>query len=145
MAIPSLDENGLLPRGIHPCSREDLLARFGEVGDRRRLYELFLDLVAPLSELQVRGDLFVGGSFVTKKFKPSDIDVAIDLSREPPSSPSPRVAWRLSEDFYPKGLQLLPVLAVGRNYLEWLQQVRPFDCMVLGLPVNHRKGILRVA
>ncbi len=113
--------------------------------ERRRLYELFLDLVAQLSELQVRGDLFVGGSFVTKKFKPNDIDVAIDLSREPPSSPSPRVAWRLSEDFYPKGLQLLPVLAVGRNYLEWLQQVRPFDCMVLGLPVNHRKGILRVA
>ena len=82
---------------------------------------------------------------MTKKFKPNDIDVAIDLSREPPSSPSPRVAWRSSEDFYPKGLQLLPVLAVGRNYLEWLQQVRPFDCMVLGLPVNHRKGILRVA
>ena len=104
-----------------------------------------LTFVAQLSELQVRGDLFVGGSFVTKKFKPNDIDVAIDLSREPPSSPSPRVAWRLSEDFYPKGLQLLPVLAVGRNYLEWLQQVRPFDCMVLGLPVNHRKGILRVA
>ena len=81
-------------------SREDLLARFGEVGDRRRLYELFLDLVAQLSELQVRGDLFVCGSFVTKKFKPNDIDVAIDLSREPPSSPSPRVAWRLSEDFW---------------------------------------------
>ena len=145
MAIPPLDENGLLPRGIHPCTWADLRARFGYTSDRDRLYELFLELARQLKELIIRGELFVGGSYVTGKFKPGDIDVAVDLRREPPSAPSLRIARRLSADFRCKGLELLPVLADGENYLELLQSVRPFDCLVMSLPVNYRKGILRVA
>ena len=86
----------------------------------------------------------MGGSYVTDRFKPSDIDVALDLRNEPRAAPSLRVVARLRADFLVRGLDLLPVLAGQQNFVEFLQQIKPFECMLNRLPPNSRKGILQV-
>lgn len=121
------------------------LSGLGYSLDRERLFASFADLTIQLQKQYIRGALFVGGSYVTRKYKPGDLDVAIDLRKVPPSAPGIRIAFRLSSDFRARGLDLLPVVSGGDDYIELLCRLRPFDCLLLGLPPNYRKGVLQVS
>ncbi len=83
MPIPTLNEHGLLPPGIHPCTLEELEGRFDGGGFGSHRYELILRLRNFLTE--VRKVTFVAwvaidGSFVTAKEEPGDIDIVLVLS-----------------------------------------------------------------
>lgn len=65
--------SGRLPPGIHPCSFQQFAEKYDFNQRRRRYLRLFGNF---LDELKARGvvEVFVGGSFVTAKALPSDID-----------------------------------------------------------------------
>jgi hypothetical protein len=86
--IPGLDEDGFLPPGMHHASWHDFVASFAQT-DRR--YRQAQGLLAALLSLQGAGCKLahVGGSFVTAKEDPTDIDYVfepegMDMSRLEP-------------------------------------------------------------
>ena len=83
MAIPDIDQRGLLPFGVHDCSLEEIGARFGifQGTDRRtRLFEKLEAYVVEVRQSGVVAALIVDGSFVTADDNPGDIDLVLVLS-----------------------------------------------------------------
>jgi hypothetical protein len=95
MPIPKLDENGLLPVGIHDCTFAELEAEFGQnhwVADeasetrrevlcphRGRLCDRLRVYLAELRSVGFDVEVLVNGSFVTIKPDPNDIDLIVVL------------------------------------------------------------------
>lgn len=79
MPIPGLNQNGLLPRGVHDCTLDEVAGSFAGNPHRKRLFQ---NLVACL-EQEIRPvfvhPIFVDGSFVTDKDEPEDVDIVLDL------------------------------------------------------------------
>ena len=78
--IPSLNQEGFLPEGLHDCTLEEIEARFGRfaVTDRRpRLWARFKEFVAQAKAGGVIQAIVVDGSFVTAKPDPNDIDLVL--------------------------------------------------------------------
>jgi hypothetical protein len=83
--LPEFDIDGDLPPGIHQATVDEIerrLARF-VVSDRRiSLFTRFKQLVAMIRSSGIVDRLVIGGSFVTSKAEPNDIDVVIILSSD---------------------------------------------------------------
>jgi hypothetical protein len=82
MPIPQLTAAGLLPDGLHECTVEEVMDRFGrfQESDRRpSLGREFQSYLSDLLEAGVGKYLVVDGSFVTAKASPSDIDLLLVL------------------------------------------------------------------
>jgi hypothetical protein len=73
--LPSFDDYGNLPPGIHTCSVEELVHRFGSGSDERQAE--ISELVHFIEAAKAAGvrRLLVNGSFVTGKLAPNDVDV----------------------------------------------------------------------
>jgi hypothetical protein len=72
--IPDLNEDGLLPPGVHPATLEEIGQRFGRKNAvRRRLYEGLRRALQNLREAGVKR-VYINGSFVTGKPFPNDVD-----------------------------------------------------------------------
>jgi hypothetical protein len=134
--IPQLDAAGSLPRGVHTASLEEFADRF-VTNDRRA--ELMGQLRPVLDALNGVGvpNLIVGGSFVTSKPHPGDLDVAYPSS-DAAAVTQARAALRALEGAapevhaYPAGELLVeaPTLkgvTPGINVLEFLQRSREGD------------------
>lgn len=83
MPIPALNQEGLLPVGVHECTIEELERRFGTFQGSDRRPELMNKLKTFLSELKASRlalSLLVDGSFVTLKSSPEDIDIIVIVS-----------------------------------------------------------------
>jgi hypothetical protein len=152
MAIPDLDEQGLLPPGIHDCSLEEIPRRFGQAqweGRRhtRRRELLYGQLVAYLDAL--RGLDFVDatvvdGSFVTAKADPGDVDIlvvtstAYDIRGALRPAEYALVSRRRAKQRWPD-LDPFLVRAGSTEYNDW--------CNEFGRakePPGRRKGMLRL-
>ncbi|HMJ64902.1 MAG TPA: hypothetical protein VK615_06100 [Candidatus Binatia bacterium] len=146
MAIPALNEHGLLPDGIHDCTLQEAEARFArfQESDRRpRLWTRFKEFVHELELTGLRIVILVDGSFVTAKANPNDIDVILalpsthDLGRDLSVAEynvlsAPKVKQRY-------GMDLLVARAGSDQYdryVRFFQQVR--------FEPERNKGILRV-
>lgn len=74
MAIPEFGPDGFLPEGIHTCNEKEFLDRFGFNSDRKqRILQGLFRVTRYLAKHQVR-HIFIGGSMITKKQFPVDID-----------------------------------------------------------------------
>jgi hypothetical protein len=75
--LPSFNELGYLPGGIHLCDLEEVIAKFG-VGSPEREVETqeLIDFVAWARRAGIER-LIVNGSFVTAKIAPNDIDIVV--------------------------------------------------------------------
>jgi len=91
------DEDGDLPEGAHELSFEEFRARFAYNARRRALLAGFEWALGVLKRAGVRR-VTVGGSFVTNREVPGDIDACWDLD------PDVRVA-RIPEGFPERGGQ----------------------------------------
>jgi hypothetical protein len=71
--VPQFEADGLLPRGVHRASWDELVKRFGDNPWRLRLIS---GLRAALENLKTAGcrTVYVDGSFVTSKNMPNDYD-----------------------------------------------------------------------
>src|SRR5215475_11662445 len=82
MPIPDLNENGLLPEGVHDCTLDEIGERFVRFQTTDRRIQLFEKLRALVEEERQAGlaiELIIDGSFVTDKPEPGDIDLLIVL------------------------------------------------------------------
>lgn len=76
--IPEFTAGGLLPRGIHSATLDEVRERFG--GNAKR-EQLLTGLVEALRLLKAAGcrRVYINGSFVTAKEQPNDVDVCWDI------------------------------------------------------------------
>ena len=77
--IPAFRPDGFLPEGLHPATEAEVVARFGTATRRRQLLMLRLSHWLELARQVGATRLLVGGSFVTAKQSPKDVDAAIWL------------------------------------------------------------------
>jgi hypothetical protein len=85
MSIPHLNENGLLPEGVHEASVEEVRELFGLFQRSDKRPGLFSKLSRFLQEARSTGliaAIIINGSFVTAKDEPSDIDLILVLRPE---------------------------------------------------------------
>ena len=80
--LPAFSKNGLLPAGIHSTTWDEFEQRFVyfDRSDRRfRLFETFRELYRQAKISGIVQQIYVGGSFVTSKAEPNDIDCIVVL------------------------------------------------------------------
>lgn len=79
MTIPPLQASGYLPPGDHEAALDEVEDAFGTEGPRRReLMKALREIVMELWSLGVR-NIWIDGSFVGEKRRPSDVDVIYEL------------------------------------------------------------------
>jgi hypothetical protein len=75
--LPAFNEDGNLPFGIHPCSLDELVARFGNGSSEREIeIQELVQFIQWAKRAGVRR-LVVNGSFVSQKNAPNDVDIVI--------------------------------------------------------------------
>ena len=81
--LPEFDDEGDLPPGIHTATLADLEQRCGQftLSDRRvRLFARLRQIVDLAKASGIIERIIVGGSFVTAKAEPNDVDLVIVVS-----------------------------------------------------------------
>jgi len=73
MAIPNFSTNGFLPEGIHLTSGDEFIERFC-FGDYRRKFVKPISDIFDFAKNRGASHLFIGGSFITSKENPRDLD-----------------------------------------------------------------------
>lgn len=79
-SIPEFTNQGLLPTGIHLCSGREFIQRFCSGEKRQNFFKAVVDILDFAAARNVQ-HVFVGGSFVTNKEDPRDLDVVMVLRR----------------------------------------------------------------
>jgi len=80
--IPSFEENGLLPPGIHACTIAELRSAFCWTGRRAMLLDSLDRLIVEWwRPMGLTAELLIDGSFVRRKPLPEDIDVVFRLDK----------------------------------------------------------------
>ncbi len=141
--IPSFNSDGNLPPGIHRCTWEEFVARFGSTAHR---LSLIAGLKAAMEQLELAGcrAVYVDGSFVTSKLVPGDFDACwevdgVDMAQLETLAPAlldfaEKRAAQKSEyggEFFPAGW---PADGVGTLFLEFFQKDRN----------GKQKGIIQI-
>lgn len=75
--LPPLDANGVLPPGVHPCTLDELLARFGHGSATREAQAQELTVFIEWARGHGVRRILVNGSFVTAKAEPNDVDIVV--------------------------------------------------------------------
>src|SRR5713226_6054987 len=128
--VPPFTLTGLLPPGVHPAPWPVFVERFGASIHRQQLLS---KLETALRLLRDAGcaRVFVGGSFVTAKSEPNDVDVAWDVEGVDADAMDPiffdfeneRTAQKrqFGAEFFPA--QLAEGLT-GRSFVQFFQYTR---------------------
>ena len=86
MSIPALQDNGFLPPGLYLADLDEIWERFGRTTERRRVLfsrlQMFVNAARQVESLR----MFVGGSYVTAKAIPGDVDVVIWVGDKVPGT-----------------------------------------------------------
>jgi len=75
--IPAFNEDGYLSAGLHPATVEEILARFGQEPELRRVQMESLRWLIELARRAGVRRIIVNGSFVTDKLEPNDVDCVL--------------------------------------------------------------------
>lgn len=82
--IPSCNDDGYLPPGIHRATLEEIAARFGQESELRRAQMESLRWLVELAWRAGVQRIIVNGSFVTDKLEPNDVDCVLLIGPEFP-------------------------------------------------------------
>ena len=119
--IPSFDDFGRLPPGIHPATLAEIEDRFGRETELRRVQ---MESVRWLVDLAVRAGVqrvILNGSFVTDIMEPNDVDCVLLF---PAGQRKNRAAFRELR----KGLPFLDIAIAGeRDFSDFVSNVFAFD------------------
>jgi hypothetical protein len=131
--VPLFDADGKLPPGIHFCTWEEFVTRFGTTQHR---LNLIAGLKIAMVQLRSAGcqTVYVDGSFVTHKLVPGDFDACweangVDIKQLQATAPallkfdSKRAAQKAAYggEFFPAGW---PADGAGTLFLEFFQMDR---------------------
>lgn len=139
--IPSFDESGNLPPGIHSADWSEVQARFGDSLHRAELLAGFREALVLLAAAGCRS-AYLDGSFVTTKEKPGDFDACWDpkgvvLDELDPvlldfSEGRRAQKERFGGELFPADVAAEPG---GTSFLEFFQRQRDAE---------ERKGIVKI-
>ncbi len=122
----------------------ELEATFAHNEFRRALFEslkkVLIEYVPVGSEL----DLFIGGSFVTVKESPNDIDMAITFSADRPMLKERQCVAQIMTDRHRIKSTYRIDMLVGDVWRKSLQMFRPQELNRQAMP-TYLKGILKVS
>jgi hypothetical protein len=90
--IPPFNEFGYLPPGIHVCTFDELVARFGSGSPEREVESQELAEFVDWARRSGVSRMIVNGSYATSKISPYDVDVVIL-----PGAEYPRVEMSASQ------------------------------------------------
>lgn len=131
--VPLFDADGKLPPGVHFCTWEEFVTRFGTTQHR---LNLIAGLKIAMAQLQTAGcpTVYVDGSFVTHKLVPGDFDACweangVDMAQLQTIAPAllkfdaKRAAQKAAYggEFFPAGW---PADSAGTLFLEFFQMDR---------------------
>jgi hypothetical protein len=131
--VPPFNANGQLPHGVHFCSWEEFVTRFGVTQHR---LNLIAGLRIAMAQLQAAGcsTVYIDGSFVTHKLVPGDFDACweangVDMNQLKSTAPAllkfdaKRAAQKAAYggEFFPAGW---PADGSGTLFLEFFQMDR---------------------
>lgn len=74
--LPAFDNRGFLPSGVHRCDGKEFLQRFSEGGKRSEFQRPIRNIINYAASVQAES-ILVGGSFVSSRADPEDIDCVI--------------------------------------------------------------------
>lgn len=83
--LPEFNSDGNLPPGVHQASLTEIENRFGEftISDRRvKLFSKFKQLVEMAKFSGIVKRIIIGGSFVSAKLVPNDVDAVIVIAKD---------------------------------------------------------------
>lgn len=86
--IPSFNDQGHLPTGIHGASVDEIADRFGQESELRRLEMESLRWLADVAQRAGVLRIVVNGSFVTDAYEPDDVDCALLIGPDYPTDPA---------------------------------------------------------
>jgi hypothetical protein len=75
--IPSFDEFGCLPPGIHPATLDEIDARFGRQSEIRRVQMESVRWMVDSAAKAGAERIVLNGSFVTDIIEPNDVDCVV--------------------------------------------------------------------
>jgi hypothetical protein len=75
--IPSFNDDGYLPVGIHPATIKEIAERFGQDSELRQVQMESLRWLIELARRAGVLRIVVNGSFVTDKLEPNDVDCVL--------------------------------------------------------------------
>lgn len=75
--IPSFDERGYLPPGVHSATLAEVETRFGRESEVRRVQMESLRWLVELTRRAGVDRLVINGSFVTDVLEPNDVDCVL--------------------------------------------------------------------
>ena len=75
--IPSFNDDGYLPPGIHLATLDEIAVRFGQDSELRRVQMDSLRWLIDLARRAGVSRIVVNGSFVTDKLEPNDVDCVL--------------------------------------------------------------------
>lgn len=148
MPIPVLDQQGLLPVGVHDCTWQEIQQFYCWNAHRTAVFDTVQDFLAqrwvPLN-LQV--PLWVDGGFTRRSQAPKDIDVVADCSQLPTEVMFPVISLWLQRDALQQTYNV-DFWFKHPMYPEDLTQFFRYAGLKaaaeLGLDAKQVKGILRV-
>ena len=75
--IPSFDDDGYLPPGIHPADLDEIEARFGRESELRQVEMESIRWLVDLAKCAGVRRIILNGSFATAALEPNDVDCAL--------------------------------------------------------------------
>lgn len=153
MPLPDIDKRGFLPEGCHKASWDEVRKAFCISGHRRNLMREFHRFIE--AELRPVGSglsLIIGGSFISDKVTPGDIESSIfipnaelpmrgGLVRMGSPSENARIKATYGMDFY-----VTLDLAGHNDFYNFFQYVGPKAAgKKKGLNEKDRRGIIEVS
>jgi hypothetical protein len=151
----ALDDRGLLRRGVHTATLEEveeLFARFQRSDRRIRLFRKLRDYVAEVRKAECGSAIILDGSFVMGCVdEPDDLDLILVLPRgwDPKEDLKPYQYNLVSQKRVRKqyGFDVVVVLPNSRQQRGWIRFFSRVNVKwrhLFGWPARSRKGIVRV-
>lgn len=113
--IPSFDEFGCLPPGLHPATLGEIDTRFGQLSELRRVQMESVRWMIDLANQAGVERIILNGSFVTDIIEPNDVDCVLLITDEYPRD---QIAANALED----GLPFLEIHVVPNRAFNKLVQ-----------------------
>lgn len=82
MGIPAFNKRGTLDKGMHVCTSEEFYDRFCAANSSRLAYRKVLEQLFALAISRNSQSVIVGGSFITNKPEPNDLDCIMIVPNE---------------------------------------------------------------
>lgn len=82
--IPSFNDDGYLPPGLHRAALDEIAARFGQESELRQVQMESLRWLVNSAQRAGVQRIVVNGSFVTDKLEPNDVDCVLLIGADFP-------------------------------------------------------------